>query len=379
MTPSPTLKLTQELIQCPSITPHDAGCQDILIARLETLGFTIERLRFGDVDNFWARRGTAKPLFVFLGHSDVVPTGPETAWDSPPFVPTLREGYLYGRGAADMKGNIAAMLTAMERFIAEHPNHPGSLGFLITSDEEGPSIDGTAKVIEHLEARHEKIDWCLVGEPSSDQALGDIIKNGRRGSLHGKLTVHGIQGHIAYPHLAKNPIHDASPAFAALAREIWDNGNEYFPPTTFQISNIHSGTGAANVIPGELNALFNFRYSSAITPKELQQRVEKILNEHQLRYDLAWTNSASPFFTAADGKLIQACRDAIHTIVGVKTTLSTTGGTSDGRFIAPTGSEVIEMGVCNHTIHKINERVNIEELEMLSRVYQQLLENLFPH
>ncbi|MCF6235976.1 MAG: succinyl-diaminopimelate desuccinylase [Gammaproteobacteria bacterium] len=372
---SPTLELTQALINCQSITPDDAGCQPMIIHRLEAIGFKIEKLRFGDVDNFWARRGNEGPLFAFAGHTDVVPTGPESQWDSPPFAAEIKNGYLYGRGAADMKGSIAAMVTACERFIADNPNHQGSIAFLITSDEEGPADDGTVKVIEHLEARNEKIDWCLVGEPTSGQQLGDMIKNGRRGSLNGKLTIHGVQGHIAYPHLAKNPIHLAVPALTELSTKKWDQGNKFFPPTTFQVSNINAGTGATNVIPGDLELLFNFRYSTEVTHEQLKESVHQVLDKHQLKYTLEWNLSGQPFLTP-EGALVDAACAAIKEVTHIETEISTTGGTSDGRFIAPTGAQVLELGPLNATIHKINECVRAEDLNILSDVYERMLGKL---
>lgn len=372
---SDTLALALDLISRPSVTPEDAGCQDAMIARLQALGFTVERLRFAEVDNFWARRGTERPLFVFAGHTDVVPTGPVEQWTSHPFRPEIRDGWLYGRGAADMKGSLAAMVTACERFIAEHSDHKGSIGFLVTSDEEGPSINGTVKVMEHLEARGEKIDWCLVGEPTCEKQLGDTIKNGRRGSLSGRLLVRGVQGHVAYPHLADNPVHRCVPALAELCAMRWDEGNEFFPSTTFQISNIHAGTGATNVIPGELEVLFNFRYSTETTHERLMETVTAILNRHGLAYKLEWSHSGGPFLTPR-GKLVDAARSAIRELTGLETLLSTSGGTSDGRFIAPTGAQVLELGPLNATIHKIDERVGTEELDTLSRIYQRILEKL---
>ncbi len=372
---SPTLELAIDLISRPSVTPEDAGCQETMITRLTAIGFNIERLPFGEVHNFWARRGTSGPLFAFAGHSDVVPAGPLEQWISPPFAPEIRDGCLYGRGAADMKGSLAAMVTACERFVAEHPDHQGSIAFLITSDEEGPSINGTVKVMEHLTGRGEKIDWCLVGEPTSTTRVGDVIKNGRRGSLSGTLAVHGVQGHVAYPHLADNPVHRFAPALAELCAMELDKGDAYFPPTTFQISNIHAGTGANNVIPGDLEVLFNFRYSTAITHPQLRERVETILNKHDLKYDLEWNLSGEPFLTR-EGELIDAARDAIREISGIATELSTTGGTSDGRFIAPTGAQVLELGPVNATIHKLNECVSISDLDALSSFYQRILEKL---
>lgn len=372
---SDTLELTKQLISKRSVTPDDAGCQEIMIQRLQALGFEIERLRFGDVDNFWARRGTQAPLYAFAGHTDVVPSGPEAEWQSPPFEPTIKDNMLYGRGAADMKGSLAAMVTACERFIAAHPDHNGSIGFLITSDEEGVAVDGTVKVVEHLEARNEKIQGCLVGEPTSTHRAGDVIKNGRRGSLGAKLTVHGIQGHVAYPHLAANPLHLFAPALQELVSTEWDRGNEFFPATTFQISNIHAGTGATNVIPGSLEVVFNFRFSTELTSELIQHKVETLLNKHQLNYDIEWSLSGNPFLTPA-GELVDAARAAIKQVTGLDAELSTTGGTSDGRFIAPTGAQVIELGPRNATIHKINECVEVDDLNALSTMYEQILKNL---
>jgi len=372
---SQTIQLAQALIQRPSITPDDQGCQELLIERLKKIGFSIERLRFGEVDNFWARRGTQAPLFAFAGHTDVVPTGPETRWDYPPFAAEIHDGLLHGRGTADMKGSIAAFVTACERFVAEHPDHSGSIAFLITSDEEGPSINGTIKVIEHLEARGEKIDCCLVGEPSSSEKLGDVIKNGRRGSLNGKLTVLGKQGHVAYPQLADNPIHRCTAALDELAKIEWDQGNDFFPPTSFQISNINGGTGATNVIPGEVEILLNFRYSTEVTAEILQQRLLAILDKHQLRYEIEWTLSGLPFLTPA-GALVEATIPSIEATMGFKPQLSTSGGTSDGRFIAPTGSQVLELGPLNATIHQVNECVSVEHLNQLSEIYEGILQRL---
>ena len=371
----PTLQLAMDLIARPSVTPDDAGCQQLLAERLSAIGFTIEHLRFGEVDNLWARRGSEGPLLAFAGHTDVVPTGPIEDWQFPPFEPTLHDGFLYGRGSADMKGSLAAMVTACEGFVAAHPDHRGSIAFLITADEEGPAIDGTVKVIEHLQQRGEHIDWCLVGEPSSTDQLGDVVKNGRRGSLGAKLTVHGIQGHVAYPHLADNPIHRFAAALAELSTTEWDQGNEFFPPTTFQVSNLNSGTGATNVIPGHLEALFNFRFSTALTAEQLQTRVAAILDRHQLRYDLEWTLSGQPFLTSA-GELVDAVSAAIASETGQQTELSTAGGTSDGRFIAPTGAQVVELGPLNATIHKVNERVPADSLATLARIYEEMLRQL---
>lgn len=372
---SATLDLTQELISRDSITPDDKGCQPLLADRLAAIGFEIEHLRFGDTDNLWARKGTSGPVLAFAGHTDVVPTGPVENWQSPPFVPEIRDGLLFGRGTADMKGSIAAMVTACERFADSHPDNNGSIAFLITSDEEGPATDGTVKVVETLEARNEKIDWCIVGEPSSTNKLGDIVKNGRRGSLNGELTVKGKQGHIAYPHLANNPIHLLTPALTELCQVEWDQGNEDFPPTSFQISNIHAGTGVTNVIPGTAEVVFNFRYSTESTHEELQQRVETILDTHGLDYDLNWSLSGKPFRTAS-GALLEATQDAIRSVLGYETELSTSGGTSDGRFIAPTGAQVIELGPINATIHQVNECVSVSDLDKLSEVYEQVLINL---
>ncbi len=372
---SDTLVLTQQLIALPSVTPADHGCQRLIAERLAPLGFKAEYLNFEEVENLWLRRGTEGPVFCFAGHTDVVPTGPLTAWDSPPFQPEIRDGLLYGRGAADMKGSIAAFVIAAENFVREHPEHQGSIAMLITSDEEGPSKHGTVKVVETLEARHEKITWCLVGEPSSSQQLGDIIKNGRRGSLNAKLIVHGKQGHVAYPQLADNPIHRVAPALAELAAEVWDHGNEFFPPTSFQISNLNAGTGANNVIPGSLEALINFRFSTELTEEEIKQRTTAILNKYVKNYYLEWSLSGQPFLTA-QGKLVAATVKAIQEILNIGTELSTSGGTSDGRFIAPTGAEVLELGPCNASIHQINECVNINDLSKLARLYQRILEIL---
>ena len=372
---SATLDFTLDLIRCPSVTPVDANCQELMIQRLEKIGFHIERLRFGDVDNFWARRGSTAPVFAFAGHTDVVPTGTLSAWHNDPFQPEIRDGVLYGRGAADMKGSLAAMVVACENFVAQHPHHQGSIAFLITSDEEGVAKDGTVKVVEHLEARQEKITWCLVGEPSSSKVLGDVIKNGRRGSLNGILKVIGIQGHVAYPQLADNPIHKAAPALAELAAEVWDHGNEFFPATSFQISNIHAGTGANNVIPADIEVVFNFRFSTEVTAEQLKARTEAILAKHGLKYDLAWSLSGHPFLTAK-GELVAASVEAIKEVAGIDTELSTSGGTSDGRFIAPTGAQVLELGPINATIHKINECVNVADLDALAKMYEGILVRL---
>ena len=372
---SPTLELALDLISRPSVTPEDAGCQEAMIARLAAIGFRIERLRFDDVDNFWARRGEQGPVLCSAGHTDVVPTGPVDKWQSPPFQPQIRDGKLYGRGAADMKGSLAAMVTACERFAAAHPDHQGSIAFLITSDEEGPSINGTVKVVETLEARGEKIDWCLVGEPSCNERLGDTVKNGRRGSHNARLVIRGVQGHVAYPHLAKNPIHLAAPALAELTAIEWDQGNAFFPPTSLQISNIHAGTGATNVIPGELELLFNLRYSTETNHQEIENRVAELLARHGLDYDIEWTLSGLPFLTPA-GALVEATRAAIKSVTGIDTELSTSGGTSDGRFIAPTGAQVVELGPRNATIHKRDEHVEAADLDTLSAIYEDILQRL---
>ncbi|MFW1807883.1 succinyl-diaminopimelate desuccinylase [Acinetobacter ursingii] len=372
MTSSATLDLSLELLRQPSVTPIDHNCQNIMADRLAQVGFNIEHMRFEDVDNLWARRGTQDPVFCFAGHTDVVPTGDLQAWQSAPFQPEIRDGTLYGRGAADMKTALAAMVIATERFVKKHPDHKGSIAYLITSDEEGPSINGTVKVIETLEARQEKITWCLVGEPSSTQQLGDIIKNGRRGSLNGVLTVKGKQGHVAYPHLARNPIHLAASAIQELSETVWDKGNEYFPATTFQISNIHAGTGATNVVPGTLEVTFNFRYSTEVTAEILKQRVIDLLNRHGLEYHIDWTLSGLPFLTPI-GELVNAAKHAIQKVTGTESQLSTTGGTSDGRFIAPTGAQVLELGVLNASIHQINEHVNVADLEPLAEIYEEML------
>lgn len=372
---SATIELALDLISRASVTPEDAGCQQTMISRLQALGFNAELLRFEEVDNFWARRGNTGPLFAFAGHTDVVPTGPLDQWDSAPFKPEIRNGMLYGRGAADMKGSLAAFVTACERFVAKHPDHKGSIALLITSDEEGPSVNGTVKVVQHLEARQEKIDWCLVGEPSSTNKVGDVIKNGRRGSLGARLVVQGIQGHVAYPHLAENPIHRVAPVLAELAAEEWDQGNDFFPVTTFQVSNINSGTGATNVIPGEAEVIFNFRFSTELTAEILQQRVEAILDKHQLKYQIDWNLSGQPFLTP-EGELVSAACESIQELTGYASELSTAGGTSDGRFIAPTGAQVLELGPVNATIHKVNECVSTEDLDTLSDIYERIMEKL---
>ena len=371
---SKTLDLAKDLISRQSNTPLDAGCQELMIGRLEPLGFKIERMRFGDVDNFYARRGITGPLLVFAGHTDVVPTGPVDKWHTPPFEPTIKDGMLYGRGAADMKTSCAAFITAIEDFVAKHPNHPGSIGLLITSDEEGVAIDGTIKVVEALKARGEHFDYCIVGEPTSNKVVGDMIKNGRRGSLSGKLVVKGVQGHIAYPHLVKNPIHMVAPAIKDMVDTVWDNGNEYFPPTSWQISNMNGGTGATNVVPGEVEILFNFRFSTASTEQNLKERVYAILDKHELNYDLDW--EYSPPYITPKGNLVEAISEAIQECYGVSPELSTTGGTSDGRFIADICKQVIEFGPLNATIHKLNECVAVADIEPLKDTYRITLEKL---
>ena len=371
-----TLELARELISRPSITPEDGGCQQHIQHILTAAGFKCENLRFGDVENLWARFGTAKPLFVFAGHTDVVPTGPETAWTNPPFKPVTKDGLLYGRGASDMKTAIAAMVTAATTFVHEHPKFKGSIAFLLTSDEEGPSLNGTKKVIEVLQQRGEKIEYCIVGEPSSDKQTGDQIRVGRRGSLHAKLTVRGKQGHVAHPQLAINPIHSSMLALHELTKEIWDEGNNDFPRTTFQITNIHAGTGAGNVIPGHINIDFNFRFSTAVTVDELKSRTEAILKRHNFPYEINWTIGAHPFLTKK-GKLISATLQAITHLTGLETVLSTGGGTSDGRFIAPTGAELVELGVTHATAHQIDEHAAVADIEKLAKIYQKILEILF--
>jgi len=376
---SATLDLTIDLVSRPSVTPDDQGCQMLLAQRLAAIGFSLEHLCFGQegdwTDNLWARRGTQSPVLAFAGHTDVVPTGPHVNWSSPPFEPEIRDGLLYGRGTADMKGSIAAFVTACERFVSQYPDHKGSIAFLITSDEEGPATGGTVKVIETLETRGEKIDWCIVGEPTSTAKVGDVVKNGRRGSLNGRLTVKGKQGHIAYPHLAKNPIHLLVPALTQLCAVEWDQGNEDFPPTSFQVSNLNSGTGVTNVIPGTADVVFNFRYSTEVTHKELQQQVQEILDHHDLNYDLKWELSGKPFRTAS-GALVDAVKQAIKSTTNYDTELSTSGGTSDGRFIAPTGAQVVELGPLNATIHQIDECVSVSDLDILSTIYETTLSKL---
>ena len=372
---SATLELAQQLICRRSVTPDDAGCQDIVAQRLKPLGFALENLRCGEVSNLWARRGQAKPLVCFAGHTDVVPTGPLDKWLSDPFVPSLREGRLYGRGAADMKSSIAAFVCAAEEFVAAHPQHQGSIALLLTSDEEGAAVDGTVRVVEKLKACGEVLDYCIVGEPTSVNKLGDTIKNGRRGSLSGTLTVKGVQGHVAYPHLARNPVHLAAPALAELAATRWDGGNAHFPPTTWQISNIHGGTGAVNVIPGTMQVQFNFRYATASTPEDLQSRVHAILDRHGLDYELHWLHAASPFLTP-EGDLVAAVRAAVRAVTGAEAELSTTGGTSDGRFIIDICPQVLEFGPVNATIHQLNEHIEIGALDALKSIYRQVLERL---
>jgi succinyl-diaminopimelate desuccinylase len=376
---SKTLSLAIDLLTRRSNTPEDAGCQELMISRLEPLGFKIERMRFGNVDNLYARRGNAGPLLVFAGHTDVVPTGPLEKWHTPPFEPTIKDGMLYARGAADMKTSLAAFITSIEEFIKAHPNHAGSIGLLITSDEEGVAVDGTVKVVEVLKARGEHIDYCIVGEPTSNKLVGDMIKNGRRGSLSGKLLVKGVQGHIAYPHLVKNPIHLVAPAIKDMVETVWDTGNEYFPPTSWQISNMNGGTGATNVVPGEVEILFNFRYCALVnnagsTETSLKQRVHQILDGHQLDYDLEWEHS--PSYITPRGNLVDAISGAIEQAYGVTPELSTTGGTSDGRFIADICQQVIEFGPLNATIHKLNECVAVADIEPLKETYKLTMETL---
>ena len=367
--------LAETLIARPSVTPHDAGCLELIGQRLQALGFVLERIDSNGVSNLWARRGSTAPLLCFAGHTDVVPTGPLDQWHSDPFVPTMRDGLLYGRGAADMKSSLAAFVVAIERFVAKHAAHKGSIALLLTSDEEGDATDGTVKVVAALKARNERIDYCVVGEPTSSQQLGDTIKNGRRGSLSATLTVRGIQGHVAYPEKVRNPIHQAAPALAALVDECWDDGNDYFPPTSFQVSNIHAGTGATNVVPGTLEVLFNFRFSTASTVESLQSRVHAILDAHGLDYEIRWTVGGQPFLTPR-GKLVGVMQDAIRAATGVAAALSTTGGTSDGRFIATICDEVVEFGPGNATLHKINEHVRVDDLEPLAACYEGVLTRL---
>lgn len=373
---SPTLELACELIRRASVTPLDEGCQQLMMARLAACGFAVEPMQIEDVENFWARRGGEGPVLCFAGHTDVVPTGPQEAWQHPPFAAFVdAQGMLRGRGAADMKGSLAAMIVAVERFVAAHPQHKGAIAFLITSDEEGPALHGTQAVVERLRARGERLDWCIVGEPSSTTLVGDVVKNGRRGSLNGKLRILGKQGHVAYPHLARNPIHLAAAALAELAAEQWDAGNAFFPPTTFQISNIQSGTGANNVIPGELSALFNFRFSTESTVEGLRQRVETILDKHGLNWQIDWSLSGLPFLTEP-GELLDAVAASIKAVTGRDTEASTSGGTSDGRFIATLGTQVVELGPVNATIHQIDEQVLASDLDLLTEIYYQTLVRL---
>ncbi len=373
---SPTLTLAFELLSRASVTPDDEGCQELMIERLTALGFHIERLPFGDVKNFWAVRGHHGPVVAFAGHTDVVPSGPYTNWQYPPFEPCIDdEGMLCGRGAADMKGSLASMLTAVERFVTNHPDHDGRIAFLITSDEEGPAVDGTRAVVEHLRERNERLDYCIVGEPSSTTRLGDVIKNGRRGSLGATLHIKGVQGHVAYPHLARNPIHQAMPALDALVNEHWDAGNDFFPATSFQISNLRAGTGATNVIPGDVEVVFNFRFSTEVTSDELKARTETILDQHGLEYQIDWTLNGEPFLTA-EGALVDAAIKGVEAVTGERPALSTSGGTSDGRFIATLGAQVVELGPLNDTIHKVNERVRASDLDDLSRIYEATLQAL---
>ncbi len=372
---SQALELARNLIARQSVTPADEGCQQVLIERLAAVGFQVERLRYGNVENFLAKRGSAGPVLCFAGHTDVVPTGPLEEWRTPPFEPTLQDGLLYGRGAADMKSGLAAMVSAAEHFVGAHPGHRGTIAFLITSDEEGPSVDGTKRVVDTLIARGERVDWCVVGEPSSESVLGDTIKIGRRGSLSGRLTVHGTQGHVAYPHLAENPVHTLAPALAELTRRTWDEGNEHFQPTTFQVSNLNAGTGAPNVIPGELKARFNLRYSPVQSLEGLKQTVEDILRKHRVRYTLEWYLSGEPFYTPP-GALTDAVCAAVEEIAGRVPKLSTGGGTSDGRFIATLGAQVVELGVVNATIHKVNEHVRAADIDALAAMYVAVLRRL---
>jgi succinyl-diaminopimelate desuccinylase len=372
---SQTLELTQDLLARRSVTPADEGCQEVMARRLRAAGFRVEPLRYGNVENLWARRGGEPPVFCFAGHTDVVPSGPLEEWSSDPFAPVIRDGLLYGRGAADMKSGLAAMVTATEAFVGAHPQHKGSIAFLITSDEEGPSVDGTKRVVETLRQRGERIDWCLVGEPSSEATVGDTVKVGRRGSLSGRLTVHGVQGHVAYPQLAENPVHALAPALAELTSRRWDEGTEHFQPTSFQVSNINAGTGAPNVIPGELRARFNLRYSPVQTLAGLKATVEEILHRHGVRFSLEWYVSGEPFYTVP-GVLSAAVSAAVSAVTGVAPNLSTGGGTSDGRFIAALGAQVVELGVVNASIHKVNESVRVSDLETLHRMYVGVLKQL---
>jgi len=369
---SKTLELAKSLISQASVTPDDNGCQSIMIERLKKIGFEIRSLKFGDVDNFWATRGNSGPIFAFAGHTDVVPPGNEDAWNTMPFEPTIKNGFLFGRGAADMKGGLASMVTATESFVKENPNHKGTIAFLITSDEEGVAINGTVKVMDYLNENNTKIDFCLIGEPSSTSITGDVIKNGRRGSLNGVIHVKGQQGHVAYPHLAKNPIHFIAPALSDLCSLEWDSGNEYFPATSFQVSNIHSGDGVTNVIPGEAKVMFNFRYSTETTKEELMSKVHEVLDSHKIDYILDWSHSGYPFLTP-EGDLVSACISAVEETKEITPELSTSGGTSDGRFIAQEGTQVVELGPVNATIHKVNESILVSDLEDLSRIYSKVL------
>ncbi len=372
---SPTLSLAKELIARPSVTPEDGGCQPLIAERLSAIGFDCQSIGFGEVTNLWARRGDGAPLFVFLGHTDVVPPGPESEWTSPPFEPSIRDGFLYGRGAADMKGSVAAFVTAAERLLANHSDLQGSLGVLLTSDEEGDAVDGTVKVVDALNKRGEKIQWCLVGEPSSRTHVGDVVKNGRRGSLTGRVSVLGRQGHVAYPEQVINPVHAFCRAFSEIAATVWDQGNADFPPTSFQISNVAAGTGVENVVPGRLEACFNFRYSTAVTAEDLKQHVKGVLKKHGVDHRTEWTHGAMPFLTP-EGALVDAVKTAVKETNGVETELSTAGGTSDGRFVAPTGAEVVELGPVNATIHKVNECARIDDLDLLSKIYERVMEIL---
>ena len=375
MNHSPTVELAMQLVAQASVTPKDAGCQAMMTARLKDCGFSIENLRFGDVDNFWAIHGTSGPIFCFAGHTDVVPAGPVESWSHPPFTPTIVEGQLYGRGSADMKGSLAAMVVAAEEFVSEFPKHQGRLAFLITSDEEGIAVNGTVKVVDWLQQQGITPEWCLVGEPSSSTQCGDTIKNGRRGSLGCRLTIKGTQGHVAYPHLAANPIHLGMPAVEELTREIWDQGNTFFPATSFQVSNFNAGTGATNVIPGTVEVLFNFRFSTEVTDLQLMDRAEAILNKHQLDYEAEWNLSGQPFITER-GDLVQAAINCIARTTGLEAELSTAGGTSDGRFIAPIGTQVVELGPVNQSIHRVDENVSIDDLNTLTKIYKNILHEL---
>ena len=370
----PVIELAQQLIKRPSLSPNDEGCQQLMIDRLQAIGFTVEAMDFEDTQNFWAWRGEGQTL-AFAGHTDVVPTGDEKRWDNPPFEPAIRDGMLYGRGAADMKGSLAAMVVAAERFVAANPNHQGRLAFLITSDEEASATHGTVKVVETLMARNERLDYCLVGEPSSTERVGDVVKNGRRGSITANLHIHGVQGHVAYPHLADNPVHRAMPALNELVAIEWDRGNEFFPPTSMQIANVQAGTGSNNVIPGDFYVQFNFRFSTELTDAMIKQRVEELLERHQLNYSIEWRLSGQPFLTSR-GALVDAVVNAVEHYSELTPQLLTTGGTSDGRFIAQMGAQVVELGPVNATIHKVNECVNAADLQLLSRMYQRIMEQL---